>query len=61
MVDYKRYRKTFAKFGLLINILCLIQFGYYAWDEHNKGYLTACAWVVITLLYNYRDLVQYDE
>lgn len=60
-MNYKKANRTLAKFGLVINSLCLIQFGYYAWYEHNKGYLTACAWIVIAMLYNYRDLNQCDE
>ena len=55
-MDYRKANKTLTKLSLLINSLCLIYFGHVAWEEHGKGYLTACAWVVIALLYNYRDL-----
>jgi len=60
-MDYRKANKALIKLSLLINSLCLIYFAYVAWEDHNKGCISTCAWIIIVLLYNYRDLRNYKD
>jgi hypothetical protein len=47
--------KALIKFKLLLDILSLILFCYFAWTDKIAGYLTACLWVIIAMISHVRE------
>jgi hypothetical protein len=37
-------------FQLILDVICLILFGIFAWIDKSVGYMVACMWVIIAMI-----------
>lgn len=42
--------KNLIVFQLILDVICLITFGIFAWIDKSVGYMVACMWVIIAMI-----------